>query len=461
MKNIRRIKRINFAAVVAFVAIAAGGWSNAEGASPASEGATNSGGSAKLEWFQEAKFGMFIHWGLYSVPARGEWDQYHSKTSREEYAKYAEQFNPTEFDAKEWVSLAKDAGMKYIVITTKHHDGFCMFDSKLTKYDIVDATPFGRDPMKELADECRKQGMKLCFYYSVKDWFHPEYPVDYTYHNKEHPNGFHTVRNPDADYAKYFAYLKGQVKELLTNYGDVGIVWWDWCGSAFAENEVENRKLAEDLVKSIHEWQPETLINNRMGGIGADYGTPEQSIPGSKQNTAFEVCMTLNGAWGYSKDDHDYKSAETVIRNLVDIASKGGNYLLNVGPTQDGVITSEAQVILREVGEWLSVNGESIYGAQSGGPSVTWNEGIAAVTVKPNSLYLHLYDWPEDNRVYLNDFIGEFDEAYLLADPDRKALKVDKHSQGLMIHLPDEPIDSIDSVIVIKYAGEYIQFQNG
>jgi alpha-L-fucosidase len=421
----------------------------------------------KLEWFQEAKFGLFIHWGLYSVPAGewngrknyGEWIQYSANIPGEEYEKLAKQFNPVRFIAKEWVSMAKQAGMKYIVITAKHHEGFCMFDSKLTNYDIVDATPYGKDPMKALAEECRKQGLKLCFYYSIKDWHHPQFPVKYTYHTKQYPEGFHGFPNRDADYKKYFAYLEGQVKELLTNYGDIGIIWWDWSGPAFDPDELQNREMALALVDSIHKWQPKCLINNRMGGIGADYGTPEQEIPGGSQSTAFEVCMTLNGSWGYNKADTTFKSADEVISNLVDIASKGGNYLLNVGPTSEGVMPEKAQAILKKVGNWLSVNGEAIYGTTSGGPSVRWNNSISGITAKPNTLYLHLFRWPGDNMLYLNDFVNEFNNAYLLADKEKKPLKVDVHSQGLMIYLPEQPIDSIDNIIVIKYKGPYKQFR--
>lgn len=422
---------------------------------------------SKLEWFQEAKFGLFIHWGLYSTLAGewngkknyGEWIQYSANIPGQEYEKLTKQFNPVRFSAEEWVSMAKQAGMKYIVITTKHHEGFCMFDSELTNYDIVDATPYGKDPMKALSEECKKQGLKLCFYYSVKDWHHPEFPVKYTYHTKQNPEGFHGFPNPNADYQKYFTYLKGQVKELLTNYGDIGIIWWDWSGPAFDPNETENRDMAQALVDSIHMWQPNCLVNNRMGGIGADYGTPEQQIPGGTQNTAFEVCMTLSRNWGYNKTDTAFKSSNVVISNLVDIASKGGNYLLNVGPTGEGVMPEKARLILKEVGNWLSVNGEAIYGTTSSGPSVRWNNSIGGITAKPNTLYLHLFRWPGDHKVYLNDFVNKFENAYLLADKEKKSLKVDVNSQGLMIHLPVQPVDSIDNIIVIKYKGPYIPFR--
>jgi alpha-L-fucosidase len=415
---------------------------------------------SKTEWFHEAKFGLFIHWGLYASLAGewngktnyGEWIMYSANIPGTEYEKHAKKFNPVQFNAKEWVSLAKEAGMKYLVITAKHHEGFCLYDSKLTQYDIMDAAPYGKDPMKELADECNRQGIIMCFYYSVKDWHHPEYPVKYTYYSKEQPEGFHGFPNPSADYTKYFAYMQGQVKELLTNYGPIGIIWFDWCGSAFDSHETANRELARQFVDSIHKWQPGCLINNRLGGIGADYGTPEQEIPGGKQNTAFEVCMTLNDHWGYNKNDNNWKSAGEIIYNLCDITAKGGNYLLNVGPTSEGIIPQPSQEILREVGKWLSVNGEAIYGATSGGPSVRWNADIKMITAKPGTLYLHLFKWPGGNKVYVNDFNEKFETAYLLADKGKTPLKTHVHSHGLMIHLPDQPVDPINTVVVVKYA---------
>jgi len=416
--------------------------------------------SGKSEWFHEAKYGLFIHWGLYAALAGewngkkdyGEWIQYSANIPGKEYEKIAKTFNPVKFNAREWVTMAKLAGMKYIVITTKHHEGFCMFDTKLTKYDIVDGTPYGKDPMKDLAEECKKQGLTMCFYYSVKDWHNPEYPVKYTYFSKEQPEGFHGFPNPAADYQKYFTYLQGQVKELLTNYGPVGIIWFDWCGSAFDPNEIQNRKRAQQLVDSIHKWQPGCLINNRLGGIGADYGTPEQEIPGGVQNNAFEVCMTLNDHWGYNKNDNNWKNAKEVIYNLCDIASKGGNYLLNVGPTAEGLIPGKAKNILMDAGKWLAVNGESIYGTTSGGPSVRWNSDIKMITAKPGTLYLHLFKWPDDNKIYLNDFTKKIGKVYLLADLEKKSLKTDVHSLGVMIHLPDKAADSINSVVVIKFS---------
>jgi len=415
----------------------------------------------RLDWFHEAKFGLFIHWGLYAVPAGewngktgyGEWIQYNSNIPGAEYEKLTGKFNPTDFNAREWVSLAKQFGMKYMVITTKHHEGFCMYDSDLTDYDIVEATPYGKDPMKDLAEECAKQGVKLCFYYSVKDWHHTNYPVEYTYFSKNQPNGF--VGRPDRnepDYKKYFSYLQGQVKELLTNYGPVGIIWFDWYGSAFDPEEEENREMARQLVDSIHKWQPTCLINNRLGGFGADYGTPEQEIPGGASETAFEVCMTLNNHWGYNKNDNNWKSTKEVIYNLCDITSKGGNYLLNIGPTAEGVFPNESIEILEPVGNWLEVNGDAIYNAAGGGPSVRWNPDIDMITTKPGKYFLHIFDYPEDNKVYLNDFENQVRNVFMLADRSKTPLKFKVFPHGVMIYLPEKPIDEINNIVAVEYS---------
>jgi alpha-L-fucosidase len=402
---------------------------------------------------------MFIHWGLYAVPAgewggqknHGEWIQYSAGIPGPEYVKLAAQFNPIRFDAKEWVSLAKEAGMKYMVITAKHHEGFAMYDSQLTNYDIVDATPYGRDPMKELAEECRRQGITLCFYYSVKDWHHPEYPTLYTRREKQHPDGFHGFPNPEADYQKYFDYLQGQVRELLTNYGPIGIIWFDWYGDAFEkESEVQR---AEEVVSMIHELQPQCLINNRFGA-GADYGTPEQQIPGGRQATAFEVCMTMNRHWGYNKNDDDWKDARTIVFNLCDIASKGGNYLLNVGPTAEGRFPEESVRILREVGRWTKSNGESVYGV-SPGPDMRWEANIDMVTRRPDKDYLHVFDWPKDGQIFYQYPFYKFDrglkKAYLLVDETRSPLAVQQFRRSVKIDVPSAAPDPINSVVVVEY----------
>ena len=306
-----------------------------------------------MAWFSQARFGMFIHWGIYSVPA-GEWEgkkdyaewfQLQTQMPAEQYAKFATQFDPQHFNAKAWVKVAKDAGMKYIVITSKHHDGFCMFDTKLTDYNVVKATPWHHDPMKDLADACHEAGITFCFYYSVPDWHHPDFPAKYSQH------GFHGQPDENADLEKYVDYVKGELRELLTNYGPIGIIWFDGGGSFRGEDEAKLMH-AQELIDLIHRLQPNCLVNNRLG-LPADYGTPEQKIPGQRGHAPFEVCMTLNNHWGYNKNDNHWKQPKVVIRNLVDIASKGGNYLLNVGPTSDGVLPDPAVSILKDVGQWM------------------------------------------------------------------------------------------------------------
>src|ERR1035437_8928347 len=281
--------------------------------------------------FNEARFGMFIHWGIYSVPAGewkgqnryGEWFQLETKMPAAQYAQFAGQFDPTQFDAKVWVKTAKDAGMKYIVITSKHHDGFCMFNTKLTDYNIVKATPWHHDPMKDLAAACKDAGIRLDFYYSVPDWHHPDFPAQYSQHR------FHGDPNPNADLDKYVAYVKEQLHELLTQYGPIGILWFDDGGSfeGMARTNMAALMRAQDIIDEIHQLQPRCIVNNRLG-LPADYGTPEQHIPGGHLTNAFEVCMTLNDHWGYNKADQKWKSSKAVTQNLADIASKGGNYLI-------------------------------------------------------------------------------------------------------------------------------------
>ena len=301
---------------------------------------------ARMTWFREARFGLFIHWGVYSVPAGewngqtnyGEWFLEQTKMPVSQYEKFAGQFNPVKFDARQWVRLAKAAGMKYIVITSKHHDGFGMFRSDLTDW-CIKSTPFQRDPLKELAAACRQEGLKLCFYYSIMDWHHPDWGTRRPWNDRV------LALPPDMD--RYTAYMKGQLKELVTRYGPLGILWFDgeWEKPWTHERGV-------DLYNYVRSLQPNIIINNRVGKARAgmagmdqgeerigDYGTPEQQIPatGFGPGVDWESCMTMNNHWGYKKYDQNWKSSATLIRNLIDCASKGGNYLLNVGPTSAGL----------------------------------------------------------------------------------------------------------------------------
>jgi alpha-L-fucosidase len=408
----------------------------------------------RMEWFNQARFGMFIHWGIYSVPAGeygtnknyAEWIQLQAKIPGSEYEKYAAQFNPTNFNAKEWVRVAKDAGMKYMVITAKHHDGFCMFDSRLTDYTVVKATPWHHDPLKDLSAECKKAGIKFCVYYSDPDWHHPDFPAPFSQH------GFHGNPNPDADLEKYIAYMQGQIGELLSGYGPIGIVWFDDGGSFRTTPEVRTNmaKLlhAEQIVHQIHTIQPKTLVNNRLG-IPADYGTPEQKIPGGRMTNSFEVCMTLNKHWGYNKNDNNWKDAKAVVQNLADIASKGGNYLLNVGPTSQGIFPAEAVSILGDVGRWMKVNEESIYGtiASPLNSAPAWGR----VTQKGSKLYLHVFDWPKDGKLTVTGINAKVKRVSLLAAKQEK-LPV-AQSNEIQITVPSAAPDAIDSIVVLECSG--------
>ncbi len=311
---------------------------------------------ARMKWWHEARFGMFIHWGVYSVPAGtyngkkiggiGEWIMFNGKIPVAEYRAYAKQFNPVKYNADQWVKLAKDAGMKYIVITSKHHDGFAMFDSKASDWNIVKATPFGRDPLKELSEACQKHGVKLGFYYSqAQDWGNKGGGVC----------GKNWDPAQDGSMDEYIAKVAvPQVREILSNYGPIAVLWWDTpCGM--------NKERADQLIPLL-KLQPGIIHNNRLGVYKGDTETPEQFVPATGYpGRDWETCMTMNNTWGFKSDDNNWKPTETLIRNLVDIASKGGNYLLNVGPTSEGEIPAPSIERLQQVGEWMKVNSEAIY----------------------------------------------------------------------------------------------------
>ncbi len=412
----------------------------------------------RMEWWRDARFGMFIHWGLYAIPAGewkdqridgiGEWIMERADIPVSEYQKLAEQFNPVKFNAEQWVNIAKNAGMKYIVITSKHHDGFCLWDSKLTGYDIIDATPFDRDILAELSAACKENGIKLCFYHSIMDWHHPDAQAIFE------PNYNETkISNPNFDrYVEY--YLKGQLKELVQNYGPLGILWFD--GEWVKDWTYEMGWNMFDYVLSL---QPDIIINNRVGkgrqGLQGfsegqecpgDYGTPEQRIPPTGlPGVDWETCMTMNDTWGYKHYDNNWKSTEDLIRKLADIASKGGNFLLNVGPTAEGLIPGPSIERLAAIGKWMKVNSESIYGTTANPlGEISWGR----CTAKPGKLYLHVFDWPANGRLVVPGLKEKVKKAYLLAD--ESDLPVTLEDNNVVVTVPGNAPDSINTVIVIE-----------
>ena len=445
---------------------------------------------ARMAWWRAAKFGMFIHWGIYSVPA-GEWngktdyaewflEETHMPVSQ--YAQFAQQFDPEKFDAKAWVKTAKDAGMKYLVITSKHHDGFGMWPSDLTDW-CIKSTPFQRDPLRELSDECRRQGITFCVYYSIMDWHSSDWGTRRAWNDV-------ATGTPDMD--RYVAYMKGQLKELITRYHPA-VLWFDgeWESPWTHERGV-------DLWNYLRALDPKLIINNRIGkaragmeGMDAgkervgDYGTPEQQIPptGFGPGVDWETCMTMNNHWGYNKHDDHWKSPETIVRNLCDIASKGGNYLLNVGPTSEGLIPPPSVERLAEVGQWMKVNGEAIYGsgptpfgAEAGAFSATEKDKngkpkfIPAwdwrATTKPGKIYLEIFNWPADGKMELPGLQSRVKQARLLTADARLEvaqtkghvtrfvngvnLKVTQTEAGVTLALPAEAPDKLASVVCLE-----------
>lgn len=416
--------------------------------------------AARMKWFAEARFGMFIHWGLYSVPAGeyggktgyGEWIMESAKIPASEYEKFAGQFNPVKFNAREWAHLAKLAGMKYLVITSKHHDGFAMYRSALTDW-CIKSTPFQRDPLKELAEACKAEGITFCVYHSIMDWHNPDYEPRRAWNDT-------AKGTPNMD--RYTDFLKGELKELLTNYGPLGILWFDgeWENTWTTERGIE-------IYNFVRGLQPQIIVNNRVGraragmsgmdkgaGVG-DYGTPEQQIPSTGFGTGvyWESCMTMNDHWGYNKHDTDWKTTSTLVRNLIDCASKGGNYLLNVGPTAEGLIPDASTERLRAIGQWMQVNDESIYGTQASPfRKLAWGRCTQRANGTETILYLHVFDWPADGKLLVPGLRSQVKSASLLVGGEKLATK--KTGEGIELKLPSAAPDIISSTIILRVSGK-------
>ena len=397
----------------------------------------------KMNWWKEARFGMFIHWGVYSVPAGvwngkdipgiGEWIMNRGKIPMKDYQQLPAQFNPSKFDADAWVQLAKNAGVKYIVITSKHHDGFAMFKSA-NPFNIVDATPFKRDPIQELAIACKKYNIRFGLYYSqAQDWNHPGGAA----------SGGHWDSAQNGSMDKYIDEVAiPQVREILSAYHPA-IIWWDTPTDM-------NKDRATKILNEVKDY-PELITNNRLGGgYEGDLETPEQFIPATGiPDKNWESCMTMNDTWGFKSKDNNWKSTKMLIRNLIDIASKGGNYLLNVGPTQEGLIPTPSVDRLLEIGKWLKINGASIYGT-SASPFAYLPWGRA--TKKQQTLYLHVFEYPADGiiKIPINNKISS---AYLVNNPAKKLTSTVKGAYTYL-QLPLQVVDTFATVVAVNLEGE-------
>lgn len=405
--------------------------------------------TSRTAWWEKARFGMFIHWGVYTIPAGqyndkdipglGEWIMHDASIPVATYRKYAKQFNPTQYNPEQWVQMAKDAGMKYIVITTKHHDGFALFDSKASDWNVVKATPYGKDLIKPLAEACRKLGMKLGFYYSqANDWGNKGGAAARGHWDKAQDGSM-------DDYIDRVAIP--QVREILTNYGDVAELWWD------VPTDMTKERAAKFLP--LLKLQPQIITNDRLGGgVKGDLFTPEQYIPATGIKGLWETCMTMNDTWGFKTTDHNWKSSKQLIRNLIEASSKGGNYLLNVGPEPTGKFPEPIVQRLADIGKWMKVNGESIYGTIPGPFKVIpWGK----VTAKPQSggnttLYLHVFNWPQDGRLLIPGLSNSLSSVQLLASGEH--LKFKKEDNTVVISVPENTPDETATVIKIVIKGK-------
>ncbi|MFK4809915.1 alpha-L-fucosidase [Devosia sp. ZW T5_3] len=374
-------------------------------------------------WFTDDRFGMFIHFGLYALGARHEWLQHREEIAPADYTKYFENFDPDLYDPREWARRAKQAGMKYVVLTAKHHEGFCLWDSKFTDYKATN-TPYGKDLLKPYVEAYRAEGLKVGFYYSLIDWHHPEFPID----------GIHPLRNyPDAiemnktrDVGKYAEYMRNQVTELLTDFGDISVIWFD-----FSYPKREYRGMpgkgrddwqSEELIGLVRQLQPNIIVGDRLdlptdGNFPKDLATPEQYTPRvaptvNGKPVRWEVCHTFSGSWGYHRDESTWKDAGQLINILIDTVSLGGNLLMNVGPTARGTFDRRAITALETYGEWLRLNGRSIYGA---GPSAFTAPNGTKFTQKGNRLYLHVQNWPF-RHIHIDGLGGRVKYAQFLHD---------------------------------------------
>ena len=408
------------------------------------------------KWFEEAKFGLFIHWGVYSVLGDGEWVMNNQNISIKEYERLPGFFNPIEFDADEWVKMAKETGMKYITITSRHHDGFSMFDSAASDYNIVDKTPYGKDVLKMLSDACRKEGIKLFFYYSQLDWYRDDY-----FPRGRTGNGI--SGRGEGDWNDYIEFMKAQLTELLTNYGEIGGIWFDgqwdqheWDGKRFGKLKADFK--LKEVYELIHNLQPQALIgsNHHLSpNPGEDFQMFEKDLPGKGTkdfatsaddigNLPLEVCETINGSWGFNLKDRKHKSEKELIQYLVKAAGYGSNLLLNVGPMPNGKIQEEHIESLKKIGKWVKQNGQTIYNTKRG--PISPSDEIAS-TQNGNIVYIHLLD-NNKSEYYIEGFKSKFKKISYLNSNKKVSYK--KTKTGLHLILDKKEINSIDTILIME-----------
>ena len=428
----------------------------------------------RTRWFNEARFGMFIHWGLYAIPARGEWVRSVERMPHEDYLRYFHEFTAADYRPAEWAALAKKAGMKYAVLTAKHHDGFCLWDTKLTDFNAMN-TPAGRDLVKEYVEAFRAEGIKTGLYFSIIDWRHPDFPH---YGDRQHPlRDDPAASNENRNFGRYLDFMHGQIRELLTGYGRIDLMWFDFSYDNMAGETWRARELME-MVRSL---QPHLIVDNRLEGSGehagtilsaepspfaGDFACPEQMIPPdgilneAGDPVPWEACITMNNHWGYCQADRHWKSAEMAVRMLVECVSKNGNLLLNVGPDSRGLIPAASREVLETVGRWLAANGESIYGCGTAGlPKPEWGRW----TRRGRTLYAHIYE-AQAGGICLPGMAGKVEKLRLLADgseiklSDYWNLKEYAHHAYFFLNptfdnypLPD-PIDTVVEVTLTEEA---------
>jgi alpha-L-fucosidase len=416
----------------------------------------------RLEWWSDARFGMFIHWGLYAqwgchypgadgklINGRTEHMMRHIRLPFAVYSTIAHVFNPVKFDADEWVRVARDAGMKYMVITSKHHDGFAIFDSPSNDYNIMNRTPWKRDAIKELAEACRRQGLKFGVYYSLgRDWEDPDVPTEVKADGNRRSNDWDWPDETKKDFSKYFERkVKPQIRELLTQYGPIAVLWFD-------TPERITRAQSEELVRLIHSLQPDCIVTQRVGKRLGDYAVREQEIPATGEPQPWETCMTLNRHWGYYLGDENWKPTSELIRNLIDITSKGGNFLLNVGPTGEGIIPGPSVERLRQVGEWMKVNGEAIYGTSASPLKETpaWGRVTRKTDATGTTLYLHVLNRPADGKLIVPGVSREVESATLLNGG--ATLRTVAQDAGIEVSVPETAPNVISTTVVLKLRGQ-------